>query len=303
VRRAAASRQPSTYYLRRAVDSILATPVIAGVTITSIAVSVLLAGAVLLVGSNAYRLVAGWGAQGVDVSIYLEAGVPEQRVVELKKELAADPAVLEVTYVSQDEAWQFLADNLGDSAELLDGLDASVLPASLEVTFARSVDKKMLDDKLAAWRAYDEVEDVQYNRQWIDRVRNAMGVVRWVAWALGALALIVSAIIVGATFQLAAFSRREEMEVLRLVGAVGIVYWGPVMLAGLLEGLIGSVAALALLMLVYNVTAAPIMAELPMLETTIDFLTIGQCFILICWGAGLGVGGSWLGMQRFGGTR
>ena len=75
------------------------------------------------------------------------------------------------------------------------------------------------------------MDDVQYNRQWIDRLRSAMDVVRWVAWALGALALIVSAIIVAATFQLAAFSRREEMEVLRLVGAVGVVYWGPVLVA------------------------------------------------------------------------
>ena len=75
--RRSAHGQPLAYYLRRAVDSILATPVIAGVTITSIAVSVLLAGAVLLVGSNAYRLIASWGAAGVDVSIYLNPGVDD----------------------------------------------------------------------------------------------------------------------------------------------------------------------------------------------------------------------------------
>jgi cell division protein FtsX len=72
VNRPEASRQPFPYYVRRAVDSILATPVISGVTITSICVSVLLAGAVLLVGSNAFRLIQSWGATGVDVSIYLK---------------------------------------------------------------------------------------------------------------------------------------------------------------------------------------------------------------------------------------
>ncbi|RMF25341.1 MAG: hypothetical protein D6760_01220, partial [Deltaproteobacteria bacterium] len=196
MRRRGASSQPISYYLRRSIDSILATPVIAGVTMTSIAVSVLLAGAVLLVGSNAFRIVQSWGATSVDVSIYLSPGVSEERVVELKKQLASDPAVVDVRYVSQDEAWQFLADNLGDSADLLDGLDASVLPASLEVALGRSVDDEALDEKLAEWKALKEVDDVQYNRQWINRLRNAMGVIRWVAWALGALALIVSAIIV-----------------------------------------------------------------------------------------------------------
>lgn len=301
--RRSAHRQPLAYYLRRAVDSILATPVIAGVTITSIAVSVLLAGAVLLVGSNAYRLIASWGAAGVDVSIYLNPGVDEARVVELKRKLGTDPAVIEVRYFSQDEAWQLLADNLGDSAELLDGLNASVLPASFEVALGRSIEDAKLFEMLEIWQQIPEVDDVQYNRQWIDRLRNAMGIVRWVAWALGALALIVSAIIVGATFQLAAFSRREEMEVLRLVGAVGAVYWGPVLLAGLIEGVIGSAAAIGLLVMIYQVTATPIATELPMLQGTLDFLTVGQCGTLILWGAGLGIAGSWLGMQRFGSWR
>jgi cell division transport system permease protein len=303
VTRPASARQPVSYYFRRAVDSILATPVIAGVTITSIAVSVLLAGAVLLVGHNVFRLLKSWGQSGVDVSIYLNADIADAKVVELKNELAADSAILEVRYISRDEAWQFLADSLGDSAELLDGLDASLLPASLEVSLGQVTDHEWLQERLAAWETMPGVNDVQYNRQWIDRVRNAMSVVYWVAWGLGALALIVSAIIVGATFQLAAFSRREEMEVMRLVGAVGIVYWGPILLAGLFEGVIGSFAAIGLLSLIYHVTAAPIIAELPMLRGTLDFLTTGQCFTLVFWGALLGMLGSWMGMQRFGAWR
>ncbi len=303
MRRRPASSQPISYYLRRAVDSILATPVIAGVTMTSIAVSVLLAGAVLLVGSNAFRIVQSWGATSVDVSIYLSPGVSEERVVALKKQIASDPAVVAVRYVSQDEAWQFLADNLGDSADLLDGLDASILPASLEVALGRSVDDEALDTKLAEWKALSEVDDVQYNRQWINRLRNAMGVIRWVAWALGALALIVSAIIVGATFQLAAFSRREEMEMMRLFGAVGTLYWGPALLTGFIEGVIGAFAGIGLLSLIYQVTVNPITSELPLLTSTIDFLTTSQCFTLVFWGACLGVAGSWLGLQRFGGWR
>ena len=293
------SSQPASYYLRRAVDSILATPVIAGVTMTSIAVSVLLAGALLLVGSNVYRVIQAWGATGVDVSIYLDRGISEERVLELKNSLSADPTVLTVRFVSQDEAWQFLADNLGDSADLLAGLDASILPPSLEVSLGRAIDDARLDGLLATWTALPGVDDVQYNRQWIDRLRSAMDVVRWVAWALGALALIVSAIIVAATFQLAAFSRREEMEVLRLVGAVGVVYWGPVLVAGLIEGVIGSAAAVGLLVMIYRVVAAPLVSQLPLLVQTLDFLAPAQCLTLIFWGAFLGVAGSWLGMQRF----
>ena len=292
------SRQPSAYYLRRALDSIVATPVVTSVTITSIAVSVLFAGAVLLVGSNAYRLVAHWGTQGVDVSVYLEPGVTDDVVVELRNSLRADPVVVEVAFISQEEAWQFLADNLGDSVELLDGLEPAALPASLELTLTGGLDREVLEDRLRDWGSMATVDDVQYNRAWTDGLRNAMSVVRWLAWALGSLALVASTIIVGATFQLAAFSRREEMEVLKLVGAVGSVFWGPALLAGFIEGLVGSVAALLVLALVYQATATPLAAELPVVGASMAFLTVGQSSALAFWGVGLGVAGSWLGLRR-----
>jgi cell division transport system permease protein len=297
------SKQPLSYYLRRAVDGILAAPLVAVITISSVALSVLLAGAVLLVGSNAYRILQGWGATGVDVSIYLDRDVSDQRVIELKRTLSADQSVRSVRYVSQDEAWQFLADNLGGSADLLAGLDASILPPSLEVSLGRAADDERLDELLRTWSDLAGVDDVQYNRQWIHRLRNAMGVVRWVAWALGALALLVSAMLVVVTFQHAAYQRREEMEVLRLVGAVGVVYWGPPVLSGLLEGLIGSCAAIGLLVIAHGLVSAPLLAELPLLSETLAFLAPAQCLTLVLWGAFLGTAGSWMGTQGTGSWR
>ena len=62
-------------------------------------------------------------------------------------------------------------------------------------------------------------------------------------------------------------------------------------------------AAIGLLSLTYQITATPIMSALPLLRDTMDFLTTGQCFTLVFWGALLGILGSWLGMQRFGSWR
>lgn len=292
------SAQPPAYYLRRALDSILAVPAVTGVTVISIAVSILLAGAVLLVGSNAYRLVEHWGSQGVDVSVYLRPGITDAEVVALKDRISTESGVAEVVYISQEEAWQFLADNLGDSAELLDGLDPSVLPASLEVALFRSLDDQTLKATLESWSALAEVDDVQYNRVWSERLESARNLVRWLTWALGAMALACSAIVVVATFRLAAASRSDEMEVLRLVGAVGPSYWGPSVLAGFIEGAAGSMAALMLLVLVFRLVASPAAAALPVLSETLAFLTVGQWLVLLVWGSVLGGGGSWLGVQR-----
>ncbi len=292
------SGQPPAYYFRRAVDSITASPVITGGTLASIAVSVLFAGAVWLVSSNAYRMVALWATAGVDVAIYLSTDIGDEAVMRVKNELDADAAVAHLAYISQDEAWQFLADNLSESASLLEGLDSSLLPPSFEVTLDSSLDDDAIAERLDGWAALAGVDDVQHNPHGLSRGGNALMMVRWVVLSLGMLALVASIIIVAATFQLAAQLRRDELDVMRLMGAVGRLYWGPIVLAGVIEGLAAGTAAVGLLLMAYLGASAMAASEAPALASTIEFLTPGQVLVLIGWGALLGALGSILGMWR-----
>src|SRR6185369_11268500 len=96
------------YYFRRALDGIKASPVASGVALSSIAASVLFAGAVLLVTSNAYRAVARWAASSIDVSVYFRPDAGEKDVVATRTRIESDSEVVDIRYVSQEEAWQFL---------------------------------------------------------------------------------------------------------------------------------------------------------------------------------------------------
>lgn len=286
------------YYFRRALDNIKASPAASGVAVASIAASVLFAGSVLLVSSNAYRMVARWAAAGIDVSIFFAVDAPEADVVAAKNHVASDAAVIDSRYVSPEDAWQFLSDTLDRSAELLAGMDPSMLPASLEVKLESSLEEQEVHARLAVWRALPGVSDVQSGRSAAGSSNSALDVVRWVAWAIGALTLILSVIIVASTFQLAAYTRREEMNLLRLVGAVGPMYWGPVVLAGFLEGIFAAAIALGLLLAVFAGVSVPIRHELPIVNDALAFLGPRQCLTLVLWGAALGGAGSALGMWR-----
>jgi cell division protein FtsX len=104
--------------------------------------------------------------------------------------------------------------------------------------------------------------------------------------------------IVMTAFQLAAYTRRDEMNVLRLVGAVGRGYWGPVVLAGVLEGVVASMLAIAVLLLAFEAVAYPIRESLPAFAGKVTFLGMNQCLTLMLWGALLGGVGSAVGMRR-----
>jgi len=286
------------YYFRRALDGIKASPVASGVAVASIAASVLFAGAVLLVTSNAYRVVAHWAASGIDVSIYLKPDAAESDIVATKARLQESPEVVDVHYISQEDAWQFLAQNMDRSGDLLAGLSPKLLPASLELKLDRSLTDDEVSAHIEAWRALPGVSDIQSTRESAVTGTTATDIVRWIAWALGALTLAASLMIVLTAFQLAAYTRRDEMNVLRLVGAVGRGYWGPVVLAGILEGVFASLAAVIVLFLAFEAVAVPIRSSLPQFAERVTFLGMSQCATLLVWGAFLGGAGSAVGMRR-----
>lgn len=286
------------YYFRRAIDGIKASPVASGVALSSIAASVLFAGAVLLVTTNAYRAVARWAASGIDVSVYFRTDASETDVVATRTRIESDAAVVDLRYVSQEDAWQFLADSMDKSSELLAGLTPQVLPASLEIQLEKKLSDADVDARVAAWRQLAGVSDIQSSRAAVVTGTTAADIVRWVAWALGALTLAASLMIVLTAFQLAAYTRREEMNVLRLVGAVGRGYWGPVVLAGVLEGVVAAVVAIGVLFLVFEAVAIPIRSSLPAFAGRVAFLGASQCLTLLLWGALLGGAGSAVGMRR-----
>jgi cell division protein FtsX len=103
------------YYFRRAIDGIKASPAASGVALASILASVLFAGAILLVTSNAYRAVARWAASGIDVSLYFKPDAGEKDVVGTRTRIEEDPEVVDIRFVSQEEAWQFLAQSMDES--------------------------------------------------------------------------------------------------------------------------------------------------------------------------------------------
>lgn len=286
------------YYFRRALDGIKASPAASGVALASLAASVLFAGAVLLVTSNAYRGVARWAASGIDVSVYFRPDAGESEVVATKTRIQDASGVVDLRYISQEDAWQFLAQGLDRSAELLAGLTPQVLPASLEIRLDRHLSDVEVDAMVTGWRVLPGVSDIQSSRATVVTGTTAADIVRWVGWALGVLTLGASLLIVLAAFQLAAYTRREEMNVLRLVGAVGRGYWGPVVLAGVLEGIVASGLALVVLLLAFEAVAIPIRSSLPGLAGRVAFLSAAQCATLVLWGALLGGAGAAVGMRR-----
>jgi cell division transport system permease protein len=138
------------------------------------------------------------------------------------------------------------------------------------------------------------VADVRYDRQWLDRLQAAITVIRGVGLLLGSILTIAAALTVGNVVRLALHARRDELEIMQLVGAPQAYIRGPFVMEGILQGGTGAALALVALLAAFAVVRARYLAPL---ASTVDvssvrFLPLGLCAVVVVGGMLVGcVGG------------
>ena len=286
--------------IRRAMVGIGRRPIVSLSCVGAIAVSLLLVGAVHLAGENASRLTKGWGA-GVQMVVYLEPDVPTERALAIARILRGVPAVDRVDYVPPDEAERRLASSLGSHKDLLVGVETGYLPASLEVALAGGVrgvaEVSPLVDKL---RHTSGVEEVELLGDWVERLAATRRSLRWLAIGLALLVAAACVYVVATTIKLGAVARKDELDILRLVGATENFVRAPLLIEGALQGALGAGVGAALLYALYRV-AGPAFTGLlggAFGPLELQFLPASSLALAVGIGAGLGALGSFIAVGR-----
>ena len=263
----------------------------AGVLSTAtIAVALFILGAFFIATSNLERLGDEWG-RSAEMSVYLadEASVEQRQAVEAL--LSTGPLVAGHQFISKDEALRRFKAAFVDLAGAVDTVDGNPLPASYEVRLqATPAEKEAIAELAAKLEHTPGVSDVRYDRQWLDRVLAAVTLVRRIGWLLGAFLTIAAALTVANVVRLALWARRDEIEIMHLVGAPQTFIRGPFVMEGVLQGGIGALLALAALALVFLVVRARYLV--PLAEALnlsgIRFLAPELCLLLIAGGTAVG---------------
>ncbi len=221
-----------------------------------------------LFGLAAYniRLVIERVESRVEVVAYLRDDARREAVQRAQADILAFPEVRDVRYVSREQALIIARNELPEFASLFGDLESNPLPASLEIalrpnqTGAGSVEA--VAERVAL---YPFVEDVAFGAEWLD-TRDLLRRVAAVATAvLGAAFAAVAALIIASAIRLAIFARRDEITVMRLVGATDAFVRRPFVLEGLITGLLGGALAVGFTYAAYRVLSTSVfdMAWLP----------------------------------------
>src|SRR5476649_312214 len=284
---------------RRAAVNLWRAPLPSLVSVLTIGLSLFLGASFVLALFAARALLSSWGAQA-SVTLYLDRALNDEQARALAQEVQSRAGDADVVYVDRATALSRLRVDLGDLAGSLDGLTQNPLPPSLEVTPRSALPPSGLRMLAARLGQLPGVEEVDYGREWLDKLE-ALGRAS-MAFGAGALIAVLGAalLVVANTIRLAVYARRDEIEIMKLVGATDGYVRAPFLLEGLLQGVLGAGLALIAVLSMQRWL-------LPRAQAAFDFaagvapprILPLHGALLLGLGAAVGLFGSWLAVARF----
>jgi cell division transport system permease protein len=231
------------YALREAFAAFRRAPVLTGLAAAMVGLALYVVGLFGLVTYN-LQLALESVEERVEIAVYLRDDARQSEIDLVLAELAAIPEVRRVTFVSKRDALARARAELPEFGELFSDLEVNPLPQSLEVELrpgSRTPDvvRKVSETALL----YPFVEDARYGREWVDKLFTLRRIGAATTAVLGSAFAVVAALIIGTAIRIAVFARRDEIYVMRLVGATNGFIRRPFLLEGALAGLLGSLLA------------------------------------------------------------
>ena len=268
------------YIWRETFSNIRYSGLIGVLSITVIVLTTMVLSALLII-ANYVHIELNFLKRSPLVVAFLKDGLDDPAREKIQKEIESLPQVRSTRYVSKEDALRKTREMFADQKEILEGLaDTNPLPSSFEIELNSQISGN-LEEVVRKLQRLNGVEDIQHAEKTSELVRKIETALLFISSILG----LASIVIVCFSIMLTTYIRREEIRIMRLVGATGLFIRVPLLLQGVMQGIIGSTIGLAILYGLLNLLAMKI--------GQLSFLPLRQIALVVGVGASMGfVGGA-----------
>jgi cell division transport system permease protein len=284
-----------SFHVKEALRGLRHSKLMAIVTVTSIALSLCVLGSFLLFLKNAGVFLSRLHDQ-YKLIVYLKEGVDTESLTSLKRRFESDSAVETVSFVSKEQALKLVMDDLDDKAWVLKTLQKNPLPDSFEIKVTEHADVVDLVRRLESDRA---VARVSSGQDWVAGILRFVSITRYLGLVLVVVLGLSSLLIVGNTIWLTVYARRDEIAIMRLVGATNWFIRTPFLIEGLLTGIAGALCAFVMLTIGYRFMLGQVHGLAPGLTGFVGWAELRRLGSqLVVMGGLLGFLGSLVSLRR-----
>lgn len=237
---------------------------------------------------------------GVAVTVFFDEGISEERIAQIGNEISQRSEVDHINYISADEAWNsFKGEYLGEYA---DGFTENPLAdsANYEIYIKDVSMQANLVSYLENVEGIRMVNQSEITANTLDGINRLVG---YVAIGIIVLLLFVSVFLIGNTVTIGISVRKEEINIMKYIGATDFFVRFPFVIEGMIIGLIGSVVPLGVVYLIYNNVIGFVLNKFTVLSSILNFLTVQEVFhvllpISLVIGVGIGFVGSFITVRK-----
>ncbi len=238
---------------------------------------------------------------GVAVTVFFDEGLPDENIQQIGAQIQSREEVSEVKFVSSDEAWSsFKEDYLGEYADGYEGDNPLEGSENYEI-YLKDVSKQ---PELVAWLGtVPGIREVNRSDITAEVLTNVNVLISYVSLAIIGILLLVSVFLISNTVAMGISVRREEIGIMRLIGAKDFVVRSPFVIEGILIGLIGSALPLVAIYYLYKLMMEYATANFVVLSDMLKFMSVEELFrqlvpISLILGVGIGFLGSLITVRR-----
>jgi cell division transport system permease protein len=290
----------TTYFFKEAVRRIWTSKRSSFVAISMITMSLLILGSFMLVAENLQQAVLRF--QGTSrVNVYFDPDATPAQITAVERYLAAHADLRSHHFVTRDQALAKFRSYFANVSEVVAQLDDNPFPPSFEIDVTpTTTQSRNFEHEMVQLRGFAGIEQVQFDWEWLARLRRLVGIINIAGVIAGGILAVAAAFTIANVIRLTMMLYREEINIMRLVGATERIIRGPFVFEGILQGLIGGGVAVAILYGAFHAARhalAPAHSLLwGFLFTT--FLPWQKVVALIIGGTFAGWFGSWLSVRE-----
>ena len=260
------------------------------VSIGTIAIAFVTLGGFLLLSVNVQGVLDQW-LQAAEMSIYLHDTASEADRLALEQFLRSQPMVADVEYVSREQALERFRADFPELRDVTTGVGENPFPSALEVRLRTENGGDAAADNLSREVAgRPGVSDIRYDRRWLERLVGVVTSARLAGALVAGILMLGAAFTVAAVVRLSLYARRDELEIMQLVGAPFSYIRGPFIVEGLLLGGIGAAVALMVIAILYSTLSRWLGSDLAGYAGIgqLRFLGITEFVMMLLGGVGVG---------------
>ncbi|KJR47748.1 Cell division protein FtsX [Desulfosporosinus sp. I2] len=288
----------SRYILRETVNSMKRNPWLSIASVITVMVSLVILGFSIFFLANASNMAESFESE-LEIATFVQDNATSSQVDALRNQILEMPGVASVTLVTKEEALQDFGKTLGGTqSNLLADLGGrNPFPDKLTVKATDPQNVVALAEVVAA---LPEVDKVRYGQGFVDQLLKFTQWLRWIGFGVVAAFSVAAIVLISINVKMNVFSRRREIQIMKLVGASnGFIRW-PFLIEGLALGLVGGAMAAGIVGMGYNSIAMYVLSKLTFLPVVQNAVLFRQVtFGLLLSGMAMGALGSAISLQKF----